>query len=292
VSSSDATINVGSTYGFNPNGGTVILRAAATAGAVEYVTYASLTPTQLIGCTRGTAGGTTATAFTYSVSAPVSVEYSSPDTAALLSHWGSSVVMDGGYTSDVSAIYNYGMTTPLTSPNNTNAVPIMAIRIAPSVDNGQVGYMGQKEVINRLQLSLRELAVVTNTTYLVQLILNGVPSAAFSGTSGNFVSPTQGTNTSSISQIGTNTTATTTITGGESIAAFYSNGAGQTTYDLSGISPFGNAALGGGNSNAVPTSQANQYPDGPDVLYVVASTLTAGASNTIVARLNWAESQA
>jgi hypothetical protein len=293
VGSSDTTINVGSTYGFNPNGGTVVLRAAATAGAVEYVTYASLTPTQLIGCARGvTPGGAAATAFTYSASAPVSVEYSSPDTAALLSHWGSSVVMDGGYTSDVSAIYNYGMTTPLTSPNNTNAVPIMAIRIAPSVDNGQVGYMGQKEVINRLQLSLRELAVVTNTTYLVQLILNGVPSAAFSGTSGNFVSPTQGTNTSSISQIGTNTTATTLITGGESIAAFYSNGAGQTTYDLSGISPFGNAALGGGNSNAVPTSQANQYPDGPDVLYVVASTLTAGASNTIVARLNWAESQA
>jgi len=292
VGSSDTTINVSNTYGFNPNGGTVILRASATSGAVEYVTYASLTPTQLLGCTRGATGGAAATAFTYSATAPVSVEYSAPDTAALLSHWGSSVVMDGGFTSDVSAIYNYGMTTALTSPNSTAAVPIMAIRIAPSVDNGQTGYMGQKEIINRLQLSMRELAVVTNTTYLIQLILNGVPSAAFSANSGNFVSPTQGTNTSSISQIGVNTTATTTISGGESIAAFYSNGSGQTTYDLSGIAPFGNAALGGGNSNAVPTSQANQFPDGPDVLYVVASTLAAGASNTIVARLNWAESQA
>ena len=292
ISSSDTTINVGSTNGFNPAGGTVILRASATAGAVEYVTYSSLTGTQLLGCTRGATGGAAATAFTYSATAPVSVEYSSPDTAALLSHWGSSVVMDGGYTSDVSAIYNYGMQTALTSPNSTAAVPIMAIRVAPSVDNGQVGYMGQKEIINRLQLAMRELAVVTNTTYLIQFILNGVPSAAFSGFSGNFTSPTQGTNTSSISQVAVNTTPGTTISGGESVAAFYSNGAGQTTYDLSGIAPFGNAALGGGNSNAVPTSQANQFPDGPDVLYVVASTLTAGASNTIFARLNWAESQA
>jgi hypothetical protein len=152
--------------------------------------------------------------------------------------------------------------------------------------------MGQKEVINRLQLAMRELAVVTNTTYLIQFILNGVPSAAFSANSGNFVSPTQGTNTSSISQVGINTTNTVTITGGESVAAFYSNGSGQTTYDLSGIAPFGNAALGGGSSNAVPTSVSNQFPDGPDVLYVVAATLTAGASNTIFARLNWAESQA
>jgi len=292
VGSSDTTINVGSTYGFNPAGGTVILRAAATAGAVEYVTYTSLTATQLLGCTRGVTGGAAATAFTYSATAPVSVEYSSPDTAALLSHWGSSVVMDGGYTQDVSAIYNYGMQTALTSPNSTAAVPIMAIRIAPSVDNGQVGYMGQKEVINRLQLAMRELAVVTNTTYLIQFILNGVPSAAFSTNSGNFISPTQGTNTSSISQVAINTTNTLTISGGESVAAFYSNGTGQTTYDLSSIAPFGNAALGGGNSNAVPTSQANQFPDGPDVLYVVASTLTAGGSNTIYARLNWAESQA
>jgi len=292
ISGSDTTINVGSTSGFNPAGGTVILRASATAGAVEYVTYSSLTGTQLLGCTRGATGGAAATAFTYSATAPVSVEYSSPDTAALLSHWGSSVVMDGGYTSDVSAIYNYGMQTALTSPNSTAAVPIMAIRIAPSVDNGQVGYMGQKEIINRLQLAMRELAVVTNTTYLIQFILNGVPSASFSGFSGSFTSPTQGTNTSSISQVAINTTNTVTITGGESVAAFYSNGSGQTTYDLSGIAPFGNAALGGGNSNAVPTSQANQFPDGPDVLYVVASTLTAGASNTIFARLNWAESQA
>ena len=289
IGTGDTTINVGSTFGFNPAGGTAIIRGSGVSGVIEYIKYTSMTGTQLQGVTRGQTGGAAATAFTYSATAPVSVEYAAPDTAALLSHWGSSVVMDGGFNSDASAIYNYGMTTALSSPNSTAAVPIMAIRIAPSVDNGQSGLFGLKEIINRLQLQLREIAVVTNTTYLVQLILNGVPSA-FSGSFGSIAQ--SATNTDSISQVAVNTTNTVTITGGTSIAAFYSNPTGQTTYDLSYIAPIGNAALGGGTSNSVPTTQANVYPDGPDILYVVATTPTAGGSNTILARLNWVESQA
>jgi len=289
IGTGDSTLYVGSTQSFNPAGGNAIIRGNGTAGVVEYIKYTSLTPTTLLGVTRGQTGGAAATAFTYSATAPVTVEYSSPDTAALLSHWGSSVVMDGGFTADASAIYNYGMTTALTSPNTTAAVPIMAIRLAPSVDNGTTGLFGVKEIINRLQIQFREIAVVTNTTYLVQLILNGVPSA-FSGSFGSIAQ--SGTNTDSISQVAVNTTNTVTISGGTSIAAFYSNASGQTTYDLSYIAPTGNAALGGGTSNSVPTTQANVFPDGPDIVYVVATTPTAGASNTILARLNWVESQA
>jgi hypothetical protein len=289
IGTGDTTINVGSTQSFNPAGGAAIIRGNGTAGVVEYIKYTGLTPTTLIGVTRGQTGGAAATAFTYSATAPITVEYSSPDTAALLSHWGSSVVMDGGFTADASAIYNYGMTTALTSPNSTVAVPIMAIRLAPSVDNGTTGLFGIKEIINRLQVQLREIAVVTNVTYLIQLILNGIPS----GFSGSFGSVAQsGTNTDSISQIAVNTTNSITISGGTSIAAFYSNTAGQTTYDLSYIAPTGNAALGGGTSNTVPTSQSNIFPDGPDILYVVASATIAGGSNTVLARLNWVESQA
>jgi len=289
IGTGDTTINVGSTQSFNPAGGTAIIRGNGTAGVVEYIKYTGLTATTLIGVTRGQTGGAAATAFTYSASAPVTVEYSSPDTAALLSHWGSSVVMDGGFTADASAIYNYGMTTSLTSPNSTAAVPIMAIRLAPSVDNGTTGLFGVKEIINRLQVQFREIAVVTNVTYLIQLILNGVPSG-FSGSFGNVAQ--SGTTTDSISQIAVNTTNSITISGGTSIAAFYSNTGGQTTYDLSYIAPTGNAALGGGTSNTVPTSQANVFPDGPDIVYVVASATIAGASNTCLARLNWVESQA
>jgi hypothetical protein len=288
IASGDTTINVLSTSGFNPAGGTARIIGNGTAGVIEYISYTALTSTSLTGVTRGTTGGASATAFTYSATAPIAVEYASPDSAAMLSHWGSSVVMDGGFTNDVSLIYNYGMTSAV-STTGTTAVPIMAIRVAPSVDNGTVGTLGVKEIINRLQLQMREIAMLTTTSYLVQFILNGV----IGGTSGftSFASPTQNnTNTTSIVQVATNTNTATTITGGESIAAFFTNTAGQTTLDLTAVAPFGNCILGGGLTNTVPTGQAGTYPDGPDILYVTVSQI--GSNGTAFARLSWQESQA
>jgi len=288
IATTDTSINVLSTSGFNPAGGSARIIGNGVSGAIEYITYTGLTSTSLTGVTRGATGGAAATAFTYSATAPIAVEYASPDSAAQLSHWGSSVVMDGGFTQDVSLIYNYGMTSSVSTTSST-AVPIMAIRVAPSVDNGTVGTLGVKEIINRLQLQMREIAMLTTTSYLVQFILNGV----IGGTSGftSFASPTQnGTNTTSIVQVATNTNTATTITGGESIAAFFTNTSGQTTLDLTAVAPFGNAALGGGLSNSVPTSQAGTYPDGPDILYVTVSQI--GSNGTAFARLSWQESQA
>jgi hypothetical protein len=285
---SDTTINVSSTSGFNPAGGSARIIGNGTSGVIEYISYTGLTSTSLTGATRGATGGAAATAFTYSATAPIAVEYASPDTAAQLSHWGSSVVMDGGFTNDVSLIFNYGMTSAVPTSSST-AVPIMAIRVAPSVDNGTVGTLGVKEIINRLQLQMREIAMLTTTSYLVQFILNGV----IGGTSGfsSFTSPTQNnTNTSSIVQVAVNINTATTITGGESIAAFFTNTAGQTTLDLTAVAPFGNCILGGGLSNTVPTSQAGTYPDGPDILYVTVSQI--GSNGTAFARLSWQESQA
>ena len=286
VGVSDSTINVASTSGFNPAGGTARIIGNGTAGVIEYVAYTGLTGTSLTGVTRGQTGGSAATAFTYSASAPIAVEYTSPDTSATMSHWGSSMVMDGGYTQDVSLIYNYGMISPISTTSST-AVPIMAIRVAPSVDNGTVGTLGVKEIMNRLQLQMREIAMYTTTGYLVQFILNGVTT----GFVANFQSPTQNnTNTTSIVQVAVNTSASATITGGESIAAFFTNTAGQSTLDLTSVTAFGNAILGGGTSNAVPNSQAGTYPDGPDILYVVISQV--GANGNAQARLSWQESQA
>jgi hypothetical protein len=53
----------------------------------------------------------------------------------------------------------------------------------------------------------------------------------------------------------------------------------------------GNSILGGGVNNTIPTSQFGFYPDGPDILYVVATPLTT-TNSTIVARLSWKEAQA
>ena len=129
---------------------------------------------------------------------------------------------------------------------------------------------------------------------MINLVLNGRLAAAFSGTGSQatFISPQQLTGgfTSSLAQIAVNgaTGTTATITGGESLAAAYVP-IGINTLDLSGVRDLGNSILGGGVNNTVPTTQAGLYPDGPDVLYVVATV--TGASN-IQARLSWKEAQA
>jgi hypothetical protein len=303
ITSAVTTIPVVSSAGFNPNGGTLKVTASASGGAVEYMTYtgiitaaqSGLAYDQFTGVTRGTTGGGAASAFTAAFPAsnanpPVSVEYAPPDSVAVISHWGSSVVMDGGYSQDVSLIYNFGTTTTVAVPFGASC-PILAIRVAPSVDNGQVGTLGQKEVINRLQLQLRELGVVTSGAFLIQLVLNGYSTGTL--TWGAFQSPTQNnTVTSSIVQVAAQTNVGGTFTGGESIAAAFTNSSGQTTLDLTAVAGIGNAILGGGLNNTVPTSYAGQYPDGPDVLYVVATNTATSGSNTILARLSWQESQA
>jgi hypothetical protein len=286
---SGGTINVVDTSKFAPTG-TIKVQAAGQTGAIEYITYSAKTATTLTITARAQTGGAaSAQTFTYSASAPISVEYAAPDTVASLSHWGSSVIMDGNFNDDKSLIFNYGTTTAVTT-TNTNPIVLLAIRIAPSVDNGTTGLLGVKEIVNRMQLQLSELGLyTTGTGYLINLILNGYASGAMSG---SFVSPVQQVNgiTSSLAQVATNTN-TVTVTGGESVAAAYTNTSGQTVLDLSQVRDLGNSILGGGTSNTVPTAQSGFYPDGPDILYVVATPL-ATTSSTILARLSWKEAQA
>jgi len=293
VGVADTTINVADTSLFNSSG-LAKITASGASGAIEYVTYTGKTATSLTGCVRGQTGGAAATAFTYSATAFVTVEYATADSVPSISHWGSSVIMDGQFNDDKSLIFNYGMTTPL-AVAVAGSYALMAIRIAPSVDNGTTSTLGLKENINRMQLQLDSVSIIASTSQvLINLILNGRLAAAFSGTGAQatFISPQQLANgfTSSLAQIAVNgaTGTTATITGGESLAAAYVP-IGINTLDLSGVRDLGNSILGGGVNNTVPTTQAGLYPDGPDVLYVVATT--TGACS-IQARLSWKEAQA
>ena len=269
--------------------GTLTVEVAAANGSIEYINYTNITSSGIIwGLTRGVAGGTVSTDFTNG-DVRTAVEFVAPATVPALSHWGSSAIMDGLFNDDKSLIFNFGTTTAITT-TNTNPIVIMALRIAPSVDNGITGVLGNKEIINRMQLELSSLGLyTTGTGYLINLVLNGFASGAMSG---SFISPIQQANgiTSSLAQIAVNTNAVT-VTGGESVYAAYSNTSGNTTLDLSEVRDLGNSILGGGTSNTVPTSQSNFYPDGPDILYIVATPLSS-TSSTILARLNWKEAQA
>jgi len=275
-----------------PPTGIVKVQAAGGTGVIEYVAYTGNNGSLLFGLNRAQTGGQgTAQTFTFSATAPIGVELQQPASTPSLSHWGSSVIMDGRFDDDKSLIFNYGSSPLTTTTSTTQLTPILAIRIAPSVDNGTVGLLGAKEIINRMQLQLVELGIFATGPLLVNLVLNGVTTGTYSG---SFISPVTnavGAVTSSLAQVAQNTTNSVTVTGGESVAAAFTNTNGQTTLDLSQVRDLGNSILGGGTTNTIPNSQAGFYPDGPDILYVCVTPLTTTAI-TVNARLSWKEAQA
>ena len=119
----------------------------------------------------------------------------------------------------------------------------------------------------------------------VELILNGRLGGTGAGT---FVAA----GGSSLAQIATHSlTGATTITGGESILSFFVYTPSVVQQDLTLVRDLGNSILGGGTTTTVPTSSVNLYPDGPDVVTIKVTSLTA-ATSSIAARLSWTEAQA
>ena len=271
-------------------GATLQVKLVQANSAVEYINYRGITSTGIIwGLTRAQTGGGVANTFAGDVT--TSVEFAAPNSVPSLSHWGSSAIMDGRFDDDKSLIFNYGSTPLTTVTSTTQLTPVLAIRVGPSVDNGLVGLLGNKEIINRMQLQLVELGIFATGPLLVNLVLNGVTTGTFSGSFTAPVTTATGAFTSSLSQVAANTTNTVTVVGGESVAAAFTNTNGQTTLDLTQVRDLGNSILGGGTSNTVPATQAGFYPDGPDILYVCVTPLTATAI-TVNARLSWKEAQA
>jgi hypothetical protein len=286
-----ATISVGDTTGWPASGTVVLTSASATGALIEYVTYSSKTSTSLTISARAQTGGQ-ASAQTFTVTgasvaspggtAPIRAELYSPQAASTISHWGSSVIMDGRYDDDKSLVFNAGSTTALINMVQNVRTPILSIRIAPSVDNGSTGLLGTREILNRMQLTLRQMDVYTSgSAFKMEVFLNGrLSTGTFASVGG-----------SSLAQVAYHTT-TTTITGGESIFGFFTSNAGSVTQDLSIVRDIGNSIMGGGTSFNVPTTGNNLYPDGPDILTVCCTNITPVATNTINSRLSWTEAQA
>ena len=294
ATSTGGTISVADTTGW-PTSGTVVLKqSAATGAAIEYITYSAKTTTTLTVASRAATGGTSATTFTVTGvtsgslggTAPILVELYSPQAASTISHWGSAVIMDGRFDDDKSLVFVAGQTRTQTITNVAQdaTVPLISIRIAPTVDNGLTGILGAREIMNRMQLTLRSMACQTtgtNMVFLISLRLNGrVSTGTFAAVGG-----------SSLAQVAYHT-AGTTIAGGENVFGFYTNTPGVTSQDLSSVRDIGNSILGGGTTNTCPTNATNLYPDGPDILTICATNITATTTNSVNARISWTEAQA
>jgi hypothetical protein len=188
--------------------------------------------------------------------------------------------MDGRYDDDKSFLFTSGMPTAVSvGAGATNA--LLSLRLAPSVDSGLTGTLGQRDLINRMQLTLRSMGIISTGNCLISIVLNGRVGAA-----GTFV-PAGG---SSLSQICLHT-AGTTITGGETIFSYFV-GPGVFSQELALVRDLGNSILGGGNTSLAPTTVNNIYPDGPDIVTIVARNLSVGIATSVNARLSWTEAQA
>jgi hypothetical protein len=347
LNASDTTVNVLTTTGFPTSGNLIITGSGNTGAIIEYISYSGKTSSSFTGAARGVqtltgpgglanGGGSVATTFSYSATAPVSIAFWGPQSANTISHWGSSVVMDGRYDDDKSLIFVAGMTNTISNIAANTTQPLISIRIAPSVDSGLTGTIGQREILNTMQLIMRQCDVYTTgtaMTFLITLRLNGIvanptpiiatgtlasvgymivtagttsftsigavnnnPGTVFIATgagtgTGTVVPCFVGAGGSSLSQVCYHT-AGQTISGGETMFGFFTTTPGVTSGDLTGVRELGNSVIAGGNSFNVPFSAANKYPDGPDMVTICATNVTAVTTNTINARLSWTEAQA
>ena len=157
----------------------------------------------------------------------------------------------------------------------TRPIPLISIRLAPAVDSGITGAVGEREIINRMQMKLDSGAITTNKSVNVFFILNGNPSKlTFEKVQAPSLSNSISHDTGDIIRDGT--------------VIFSSQASvGTTTFNLSGLIDMGNSILGGDSV----------YPNGPDLLTIAiqptdTSTITQAAPLQVNGKLSWSESQA
>jgi len=290
----DTTLTVNDPLTYWPPAGTVMID-------YEQVAYTGISGQTLTGLTRSSTitynigdnnvSLTGSSAATHASGA--SVNLVSCTCAPSLTHWGSAFLMDGNFDSDRGYFFNYQVNsaTTLASGTTTN---LFLLRLSPSVSNGVVGDLGQRDLLNRAQLLLQRLDVFGGSTtagsgstgsLVVSGVLNpsGLTVPAASWISIN--SPANGSQPS-FAQVAVFPTQTTygnyVIGSGERIFSTINNN-GQNSIDLSNLKEVCNAVIGG----------SGMFPDGPDTLLVQAIVPTGfPAVNSYSVNLFWTEAQA
>ena len=243
------------------------------------------------GITFSPLGAGAASTFTFDATQPASVEIIGATSVPQISHWGSSVIMDGRYDDDRAYVYTVGSRTGR-EVNSGQTKALLAIRLAPSVDNGIPGSFGTRELINRMQLVLRTAEVSSNGAFFVELVLNpnitnSINWENVGGTSlAQYADLTQGASI-----------ITNELVGGEVIYGFYAD-SGVADYDLGRVKEISNSILGGGTDQLAATTPPNPsgvFPDGPEVLAVKVTNIGGGRGSNrraIDFRISWTEAQA
>jgi len=103
----------------------------------------------------------------------VSVALLDATSSPTLNHWGSAVIMDGGFDQDRGYAFTYARNNMALPTAADQKSTVFLMRLAPSVSNTIIGDLGDRDLINRAQLILENMFVnVTGGRYLVEGILN------------------------------------------------------------------------------------------------------------------------
>jgi hypothetical protein len=257
--------------------------------------------------------------------ANVAVRVISATSGPSLNHWGSAVILDGGFDVDRGYAYTYSLANvqfPSGVAAGNTTITAFAVRLAPSVSNQIPGDLGTRDLVNRAQLILNTMLVnfsganiglTTGARYLIEGILNpnnvsttattwqylynqaydpkNNPSGAVqpSYTQVAFGNVTGATNYNGQLSFNTYSFAAGGVSyarGGERLFAIPVNYTNSGQLDLSMVKQLGNSGIPG----------YNIYPDGPELLCINVTALvpqdrTVGAVSGEI-QLQWSESQA
>ena len=168
----------------------------------------------------------------------------------------------------------------------SSLIPLVSLRLAPSVDNNLIGAVGERDIINRMQLKLNELGISVSHDARISVILNGALSNIAYQNVGSpslsqYVSHTAG------DSIQEGTTIYQFRASGGAIGANGERTVSSQTFDLTRLIDMGNSVLGGDGV----------FPNGPDIITICASALDTTTVNStapfqVSSRISWSESQA
>lgn len=228
-----------------------------------------------------------------------------------LFHWGASVIMDGLFEDDKAYLFSASSDTTYLLNQKSDGdedqanreYPMLSIRLAPSVDSGVTGALGTRDLINRMQLQLKQVSITLSDgggsvgasvnqqsqdprkSCTIRLVLNGDLSQPNWSSQG---SP-------ALSQVVYHSHATDTefaklvdrVSNGITLFEFRANANNTTVQELGEIATLGNSILGGDYT----------FPNGPDTLTIVVIpdddyTGTSYRYTIASTRISWTESQA
>ena len=277
-STSNILLNDDTTYW--PPTGTVLIDS-------ELMSYASKGSFALNGLTRSVPFSYTVNDQPRKFTASAATSHATNSTVLLtsitctpsLTHWGSAFLMDGSYDQDRGYYFNYANIYTSNITTTQSSVPLFLVRLAPSVSNGIIGNIGDRDLLNRAQLLLQKLEVAANKTINVTGVLN---PGGFSSITWNAVNSAANGGQPSFCQVSNNFTYSGGFVGGERMLSTISSAGATNVIDLSQLKELTGGVIGG----------PNFFPDGPDTLAIyVQNADSSNVTNTIV-NLFWAEAQA